>query len=471
MKNKSLIKNILISLIALFLGLISCFFLKSKEGLYLLFALFLLYGVLFIFYRNKFDLEKSIIMLFILFIPFMTELKINNNIDDFHIVAKMSYGFNYIHLFCLYFLIKIFKNINKCKLNSDLIILFILHLVCIVSIIRSINPLAGFYDYIRYLVITIIYIYFSRIFDYKKYKDMIAFCLVTGMGIQLILGILQIIKGSGLGLRILGESGDVFRLGVTGYERGFSGTFGHPGPIALYANIILIMFLFDKETKKTYRNWALIISTIIIIMAAGRTSILIMLLVYGFYFAFESRLLKKIILIFVLLISTVIALSVFSNEFNIILARFTDSDMNQQYDNRLEHVLVGIEYIKQKPLLGLGLNNYLDNTYRDYPASFYDNFLLWNPIHNAAIQYAVEIGIIGVSTFYYFLLSNLVLYFKIKNKIKISEKNVLKGSVLVIVIWIIYGFQGWGGIQTRSLLMLFLNCSLISNKYYKLKNI
>lgn len=470
MKNKSLVKSILIILIALFLGVVSCFFLSSKKSIYSLIILFLLYGVLAIFYINKFEIEKSIIMLFILFIPFMTELKFNSNIDDYHVVAKMYYTFNYLHLFCIYFLVKILKNIKRCKIKFDLILLFIFNLICIISISRSINPLAGLCDYIRYVMLTILYIYFSRIFDYKKYKNTITSCLVISLGIQLIIGILQIIKGNRLGLQILGEGENVFRLGVTGYERGFSGTFGHPGPMALYANIILIMLLFDKGAKKIYRLTGIILSTIITIVAAGRTSIIIMILVYVVYFILEYKIYKlKDLIIFMIsgfVLFTILLLM--ASEIRSIINRFINSDINQQFSNRIGHILVGLYYIKQKPLLGLGLNNYLDYTYKDFPLSFSTNFFLWNPIHNSFIQYAVEIGILGAIILYYFLLNNIGIYFKMKNKLKKSEKSVLIGSIIVIFVWIGYGLQGWGGIQTRSLMMLFLNCSLIVNKYLNL---
>lgn len=470
MKNRSLLKSMFIILIALFLGVISCILLSNKKNIYLLIMLFFLYGILAIFYINKFKVEKSIIMLFFLFIPFMTELNVNNSINDYHVVAKIYYRFNYLHLFCLYFLIQIFKNINKLKIKVDLIILFVFNLICIVSIIRSINQTAAIYDYLRYIMLTIMYIYFSRIFNYDKYKDVMKFSLVIGLILQIILGILQIIKGGALGLKILGEGNNAFRVGVSGYERGFSGTFGHPGPMALYANFILIMLLFDKELKKMYRLTGIIVSTIIIIVAAGRTSVIIMILAYGLYFILEYKMykMKDLIILIISIFSLFTILLLMSNEIKVIVNRFINSDSTQQFSNRIEHILVGLYYIKQKPLLGVGLNNYLDYTYKDFPSSFNTNFFLWNPIHNAFIQYAVEIGILGVIILYYFLLNNIGIYFKMKNKLKKSEKSILVGSIIVIFVWIGYGFQGWGGIQTRSLVMLFLNCSLVVNKYLNL---
>lgn len=453
--------------ISIYLGILSCIFPKEKTGMYILIIMMMIFIVLFLAKVSRFTFEESMIILFFLFLPFMTELNLYVR-DDYHIVAKEYYRFNYLHLFTIYFFIKIIINIKRVKKGIDIYLLLLFNLICIFSIFRARNIIAGFQDYFRYLNITIVYIYFSRVCDLKKYKNYVMNSLFIGLCIQLILGLLQKVKGGRLGLTIIGEGNEVFRLGVDGYEKGMSGTFGHPGPMGLYCDFILIIFLFNRTMNKKIRAIGIAISSSIIILTAGRTSILIMVGIFSIYLfsnciKFNIKNIMTAVGVSLILIFGVIT---FNEELKPIISRFVSSDMEFQYSNRLSHVEVGMEYVKKSPIIGLGLNNYLDNTYNDYPLSFYNNFLLWNPIHNMYIQYTVEVGIVGISVLMLYLITFFIMYFKLRSKVNYEERTVYKGSLLILIVWLIYGLQGWGGIQTRSLLVILISCSLISNTYY-----
>jgi len=417
---------------------------------------------------NKFNIQKSVIILFFLTIPFFADINVLR-MEDFHIVAKPFYRFNYIHIFAIYFFEQIIANHKKIKINKDLIIIFIFNLICILSIVRAINIRAAFYDYLRYVILSIIYIYFSRIFNYEKYKVIMIKCLIWGVCFQLILGIIQMIKGGSVGLSIIGEVNDVFRLGVEGYEKGFSGTFTHPGPIALYANFMLIFFLYSNDKNKVIKKIGVIVSSLIILLAAGRTSIMLMILVYLLYnfgqlITLNKKAVKMVVFSMLFLIMIVM---VFNEAISPVISRFIESDMSKQYENRMEHIEIGFKYIKRNPVIGVGLNNFLDNTLRDNPFDFARRFNLWNPIHNMFILYAVEIGILGLLILCLFIFNNLKYYNKIKLICSYNEGIEIKGYLVVILVWCIYGFQGWGGIQMRSILIVFLSCSFISNIYYR----
>ena len=470
MKEKNLVNRLILIYIPIVFGIISCFILSNKRNTYAFIVFTALYAALAILLINKFNIEKSIVLLFVLFIPFMTELNINYK-EDIHIVSKSYFAFNYLYLFCIYFIVKISQEYRKINIGFDLLFLLIFNIICIISGLNALNFKAFFFDYIRYFTLSIVYIYFSRVFEFKKYKDTIYKYLVLGLLIQLVLGLLQKVKGSALGLVILGEGFDIFRASVSGYEKGFSGTFGHPGPMALYANYLLAILLFNKNIKPKIRISGVILSSIIIIVAAGRTSILIMFLIFAIYILNDLiKLNAQSILVSMGIVSGgVVSFIMFFERIKPLISRFTDSDISFQYNNRMKHIVLGMEYIKENPLLGLGLNNYLDNTYNDYPFQFSTNFYLSNPIHNAFILYGVEIGLIGLIVFALFLINNVIMYNKINKKINIEERNVLKGSLTVLIIWCVYALQGWGGVQTRSLLILLLSSSIIYSIYNNYK--
>lgn len=470
-KIKSSLKiPILISLIFLsgFIGMISCSFNENKYAKVLVLLIGALIALIGIFYSNKFKIDRSIIIIFFFFIPFMTELNVFYK-EDFHIVAKEYYRFNYLHVFSIYFLIQIFKYRRNIRRGLDITMLILFNIVCLISLIGARNVVAGLQDYYRYFNLTIVYIFFSRVFNFQYYKNIIINCLLSGEIIQLAIGILQKIKGNRVGLTILGEGGYVFRTADSFYEKGFSGTFGHPGPMALYANILLIVFLFNKDIIKSKKTLGIIVSSLIIIMAAGRTSIVIMICIYLAYLFNEiiQINLKSILLTTLVSFVMIIGVIVMQEKLEPIVDRFINSDIDYQYDNRMIHINIGFKYIEKKPLLGLGLNNYLDNTKVDYPLQFGTNFYLSNPIHNMYIQYITEIGYIGFSVLAIFILQLMYLYFKVNKGISVNERNLYRGIELIVIVWLIYGLQGWAGIQTRNWILVLIACSVMSNKYYK----
>lgn len=456
-------KGVLI-LIGILIGINSCFVLTNKISLYILIGSIISIGILTLLIITKFNIEKSMIIGFSVMFPFMTELNLFAS-NDFHIMSKTFYRLNYLHLFCIYFLVQIIKNKRKVNMDIDILFLVIFNIICILGGLNSLSFDAFLFEYLKYACLSIVYIYFSRVCNYENYLDIVYKCLALGLIIQFIVGLFQILKGGRLGLTILGEGFEVFRIDVNGYEKGFSGTFGHPGPFALYANLILILFLFRKNIKRIPRIVGIVTSTIIVIVAAGRTSIVVMGIIYGLYFINDALKLNMKSVLFMILLLIFASCIFFSGNLDPVISRFLESDIDKQVQNRVEHLMYAIPYIKQNPFIGIGLNNYMDHTLRDHPILFEYNFYLSNPIHNAFMSYIVEVGIVGSFIFILFMLNNFRMYTKVKNKLNYNQLNVLKGNLLIIIAWSIYGMQGWGGLQTRSLMILFFSFASIYKNY------
>ena len=288
---------------------------------------------------------------------------------------------------------------------------------------------------------------------------------------QLLLGVLQQIIGKPIGLHFLGEGREVFRVNVSGYERGMSGTFGHPGPYALYGLCILSWLLFDTRINKKSRITGIIVSTLMIVLAAGRTCIFLMLIVYAIYIMnrFFTLNIKNLLSISILIMGAFVFVILLADKLEPVINRFIDSDMNMQLNSRMIHYNIAKYYINQKTLFGFGLNNYLDLTYRDFPIQFDSNFFLSNPIHNAYLLYAVEIGVIGASIFILFLTNNFIYIFKSKRYKREDITDALKGYGTLILVYMIYNLQGWGGIQNRTLIIIIITSAFVYNNYTNLK--
>lgn len=461
-------KFLLVLIISIGIVLISTKITSYKMFIIIIFMLFAFLGIIILF-KKKY-LEKVFIIIFFTCIPFFTEINFSERYD-FHVNIKEYYTFNYIHILILPFLYITLKNIKKVKVGWDLSILFLFNIICIIGIINAINPSAAFFSYIRFIILTIIYIYISRILDFEKYSNSIYVSLTIGLIIQFIIGIFQKILNGPVGLGILGESVTVFRVSVTGYEKGFSGTFGHPGDFALHALMILTINLFSKRIDRVIRNAGISISTIIIILSAGRSSILIMIFIFSIYYIIEIFRfdVKKFITYISSLMVAIFLCIVFREKLILIINRFAQSDIQKQLESRLTHFSVGFYYIKRNPLLGLGLNNYLDNTYRDFPNKFGTHFSLSNPIHNIFILYAVELGIIGLAIFIVFLISTIKRAQITKRLVDSRTKSLINGCILAIFAWGMYSLQGWASSKTRGLLMLFISCGILANQYYKIR--
>lgn len=413
---------------------------------------------------NKFEFEKVTIILFFFMIPFIRDYDFKS-IVDYHVVTKPYYTFSFVQIFSFIFLLITIKKIKNININIDLIFLAILNIICFISSTYAINLGASFFDAFRIFTISILYVYFSRIFDYKKYKQLVIKILILTAIIQFLIGILQIIVNGPIGLNILGEGKEVFRAGVNGFEKGMSGTFGHPGPFALYSLLILSFVLFDKTINNFIRTIGIIICTLNVIISAGRTCMILMAIVYGIYYinSFKFIDIKKINSMVILFLFAIVVVIILSDEIVVVLNRFLNSDMSDQFANRLYHYEIAFKYIKEKPLFGWGLNNYLDLSYYDHPIRFYTNFFFNNPIHNAYLLYAVEIGIIGSLLFILFLFNNFRYYKNNRRNISSKNKDIFKGYIVGIIIYFIYNLQGWGGIQTRSLVFVFILNAFLYN--------
>ncbi|MCA9772010.1 MAG: O-antigen ligase family protein, partial [Myxococcales bacterium] len=84
-----------------------------------------------------------------------------------------------------------------------------------------------------------------------------------------------------------------------------------------------------------------------------------------------------------------------------LMKRFTFVDSDSAVRPRIEMVQGALDMIRARPVLGVGLNTYIDNT-KEFDKQFEDSHELF-PVHNKFLLVAAETGLVGVTFFIAFV--------------------------------------------------------------------
>lgn len=134
-----------------------------------------------------------------------------------------------------------------------------------------------------------------------------------------------------------------------------------------------------------------------------------------------------------------------------------------------------IEMIKSKPLTGFGLNNWQIH-YADYRRAFYNDptyqpGLILAQVHNDFLQLTVELGLIGLGLFSWFVIGLIVFFAKIFR----SKEETLESKLKALSLWIcLIGFGcaccfSFLIVKGTPTLLLFLYGAIIASLYYDSK--
>ncbi|MFD1902098.1 hypothetical protein GQR36_22610 [Enterococcus termitis] len=233
-------------------------------------------------------------------------------------------------------------------------------LVYLYATIISINKVASIYADIRLfkaivLCFSLINIYEDKAFDFfiKGLKASVFF--------QMLIGMLQFIKGDVLGLSFLGEG--VLRS-ANGYEK-YEWNRKYPGDFSLFLLFCLVMFLFNSKRNSLY----IILCILGLILGQSRTALVIMLVVFILYW-FSSKgkriTYKSISVLFLTMLSTPFVVDLFG----IIMVRFFNSDLSVQEENRRFHYELALKLFSLKEHFAFGPNASLTATSIYFPYEF-----------------------------------------------------------------------------------------------------
>lgn len=230
-------------------------------------------------------------------------------------------------------------------------------------------------------------------FKTQKHLNLYKYVLwisIASILLQGVLGTMQFLGGSSLGLSMLGESqvvsgmqGSSFvTLNSEVFLRAY-GTLPHPNVLGGYfvMNVLLGLFLFFKS-KGFYKKlsiFLIILSCIFVTLTFSRIAILLVL-----------------VIVFVTLIYRVVKGKVFSFTPLLLVERFTNliSGNDTSWADRVNLMKSSFSVMKNNLLVGTGLGNFTKGM-ENYIPSTVNGVLLIQPVHNVVLLMIAELGIVG----------------------------------------------------------------------------
>ena len=448
-------------------------------------------------------LEKFLFYLFLFFIPFQIRTVISWQggewgskflyLTDLLLVGVFILGAKEVY--------QSYKT-NKLKTNWLLVVFL---LIALISVFVSGDKTVSAYRWVKLLEFALLYVYISTQFKIQnsKFKISTVLSIIVYSGIfQSILAIAQFYKQGSLGLRFIeagsytpGEAGvATFMSGAEKVMRPY-GSFPHPNVLAAF--LVLAIFCFFALWLKKMRPHGLIglfgpIGLAIMIFALfltfSREAIMTFVFV-GFAFFLirffqmrifphtEERLVagKRMMILAAMfivfsIISTLIVLPYFKT-------RFTTISMDEEAINlRFFYDQMAIKMIAEKPLLGIGIGNFVNYSHH-FPA-----FLraankiangggetaaeipdwIYQPAHNIYLLIAAEIGILGALVFIIFILIKLI-----KNIFPLKPKDVdsmINPLVFAFIAFLIIGLSDHFSWTLQTGAMTFWLSMALSNR-------
>jgi putative inorganic carbon (HCO3(-)) transporter len=261
----------------------------------------------------------------------------------------------------------------------------------------------------------LIFLYFANnITTSRTVYHVVAALLLTGF-LQSVIGVLQHLTGSSLGLTFFGEPQSVLAGPVGGeFISRVAGTIGHPNNLAGYLNMIIqinlaLLFAPIARFYKKLLLPLLVLTGLTLVLTFSRGGWLAMGLggaVTG-YLCLARRsysriipLLVSVTLVALLLVSSVILITPLKK-------RFFEEDYGAAR-SRVPMSVVAWNIIQSHPWLGIGLSNYVN------VAPYYDTtkeaitYEFPRPVHNEFLLIAAEIGVPSLVCFLIILAALLV---------------------------------------------------------------
>ena len=286
-------------------------------------------------------------------------------------------------------------------------------LIAGLSLMTSQNLGLSVYQLIKLAEFILLFLYVKNNLEFLKIRKILAIIVASGV-FQALIAIGQFFSQSSLGLKHF-EAGILnanipgvatFFVEGTKFIRAY-GTAPHPNVLAVFLllSIFCIYALWLNKVKKNY--WWLVTScgllTLGLLLTFSRAVILVFiaasLLFFLITFLKFKELRPKIVGLFLLFF---ILCSLFAVIFwPEITARFLAiSTKEQAVTLRIYYNDIALSTIKEKPILGLGLGNFVLYLLNNYSLK---EFWLYQPVHNLYLLIASEIGVVGLIIFLIFI--------------------------------------------------------------------
>lgn len=245
------------------------------------------------------------------------------------------------------------------------------------------------------------------------------------------------------------------------------GTLPHPNVLAGYLLTGMLLLLATANNQQSTKSKFFIIFTLVVscvgfLLTMSRSAITagVLLLIGKFIFSrifFHVRtrmanitlsqivrtenMLPKLIILVLLGILTTLVIYIVTPRF--LAFSFTEEAIVQ----RLALTHAAWEMIKDSPLVGVGLQNFISNL------PYYQHALrlplLLQPVHNIYLLIAAETGIVGLTLFLFFIYRTVA-------RIQQSEARALSAAFLIVILLTGFLDHYWVSLQQGRLLLVFI---------------
>jgi O-antigen ligase len=373
-------------------------------------------------------LEKTLFFIFLILIPFQLRIFVRSSP-----AVNGEWNSFFIYLADIVFLLVFLLFLNRTKKTrfhfakkNWFLLAFVL--IALISVFISSATKISIFRWLKLVEFIILYIYLRKSKEFLGLNNILSIIFYSGV-FQAILAIAQFIKQGSIGIRFI-EAGvfDPNSPGVANFIlngdrvlRSY-GSFTHPNVLAgfLLLTIFCGYWLFlQAKSKNLFLASCFLFLVFGLFLTFSRTAIVVFGAMSPLMFLIEFFKLrklehteqriedgKKLIRLFCLVIvSCILAIAIL---FPCIKARFFTISMQEQaVDLRFFYNEMAVQMIKEKPVLGIGIGNFVHYS-QNYPvfmraatkmAGENQNEIpdwIYQPVHNIYLLIASEIGILGL---------------------------------------------------------------------------
>lgn len=303
------------------------------------------------------------------------------------------------------------------------------------SALQSADRLNSFLVFVFMVKLYVVFIYFANKIKTQKEMLYVIFALISCVLFQSLVGGIQYVTGSLLG--IFGEPTTAFKTTLTGLESlsRVGGTIGHPNGLAKYLNLCLpvllcAIFIRFNTVVRLLACLSFILGgfTEILTFSRGGWLALGIVLILTLYeiirYRSKSRPTSIIFATLLFLFLFGITMVVSDNFRN----RLFKDDFGSA-KSRIPMAQVALSIIKDKPLRGVGLNNYATVMHAYDRTRNAQTYKFPHPVHNSYLLIAAESGIPALAAFLWLIAA-------IFNKARTTLKFNASSFSLLQVGWI-----------------------------------
>lgn len=352
----------------------------------------------------------------------------------------------------LFFLLglKNIKTVNEDKKRRSWLYVFLL--ACVVSIFNPSNE-RNISVLVLVSILFQLFLFLKIVESNFSYREVMAGTfdgLIWASLLQLSLAICYPV----LNLKVVttlfrGEDAAAWTNRREGYQSA-TGTFSHPGNLAMFSLFCLLFFLssYFNKYKESVAKIFIAINLMIIVLTFSRTTYISVMAVIALLFVIHKR--KTALFSFknIALALAFFGLILFLLYLTPLSDLFLKSDAELQFDNRFNHWILGFQIWESSKWIGVGLNSHVYYMSHAMGVTALEalpifDFLISNPIHNIHMIVLAETGIIGLILWVYFFISKMNLHSRYTNTGNPIQNVFNLTCVSILASIFIYGFFGW----------------------------